>query len=189
MLSPFCSGTKAPSLESATLTDPAGPVEVRTVGGETGEVGSYLTGAIVIPVKPLAPNTTYTAEVTLAPNGELPAEQHRWTFRTGPANPSGVWPLGRGSPRDALPPQRRISKLRDHPEGVHGRQTPPRRADHLPRLGQRQLASSSTEAAPACSWGRNAPPPQAPRTADDAPACHVSIRSATATVPAETRCG
>jgi len=111
----LCAGTKAPSLESATLTGPAGPVEVRTVGGETGEVGSYLTGAIVIPVKPLAPNATYTAEVTLAPNGELPAEQHRWTFRTGPANPSGVWPLWEISPREALPPRRRISKLRITP--------------------------------------------------------------------------
>jgi hypothetical protein len=78
-------------------------------------VGSYLTGAIVIPVKPLAPNATYTAEVTLAPNGELPAEQHRWTFRTGPANPSGVWPLWDISPREALPPRRRISKLRISP--------------------------------------------------------------------------
>lgn len=100
-------------------------MEVRTVGGETGEVGSYLTGAIVIPVRPLAPNTTYTAEVTLAPNGELPAEQHRWTFRTGPANPSGVWPLGPSSPREALPPQRRISKLRITPRAfTDGRHHP-----------------------------------------------------------------
>jgi hypothetical protein len=128
----FCSGTKAPSLESATLTGPAGPVEVRTVGGETGEVGSYLTGAIVIPVKPLAPNATYTAEVTLAPNGELPAEQHRWTFRTGPANPSGVWPVGHSSPRDALPPQRRISKLRITPRAfTDGRRHPGARITYL----------------------------------------------------------
>jgi hypothetical protein len=111
----LCTGTKAPSMESATLTGPGGLVEVRTVGGETREVGSYLTGAIVIPVKPLASNATYTAEVTLAPNGELPAEQHRWTFRTGPANPSGVWPLWDISPREARPPQRRISKLRITP--------------------------------------------------------------------------
>ncbi len=110
-----CTSTKAPSLESATLTGPAGRVEVRTIGGETNEVGPYLSGAIIIPVESLAPNTTYTAEVTLAPNGELPAEQHSWTFHTGLANPGGVWPLGRRSPREALPLRRRISKLRVTP--------------------------------------------------------------------------
>jgi hypothetical protein len=71
------------------LTGPSGPVEVRTVGGNTSEVGGYLTGAIIIPVKPLEANASYTAEVALAPYGELPAESHRWTFQTGPANPNG----------------------------------------------------------------------------------------------------
>jgi hypothetical protein len=107
----FCADSSTPNLESATLMGPGGRVEVRTVGGETGEVGSYLTGAIVIPVKPLEPNASYTAEVTLAANGGLPAETHRWSFRTGPANPGGVWPVGHSSAREVLPPRRRISKL------------------------------------------------------------------------------
>ena len=107
----FCAGSSAPNLESATLTGPGGRVEVRTVGGETGEVGSYLTGAIVIPVKPLEPNASYTAEVTLAANRGLPAETHRWSFLTGPANPGGVWPVGHRSAHEGLPRRRRISKL------------------------------------------------------------------------------
>jgi hypothetical protein len=111
-----CAGSSAPNLESATLTGPSGRVEVRAVGGETGELGSYLTSAIVIPVKPLAPNASYTAEVTLAANGALPAETHRWSFHTGPANPSGAWPVGHSSAREALPPRRRISKLKISPE-------------------------------------------------------------------------
>ena len=110
-----CTDPGDPNLESATLTGPSGPVEVRTIGGETREVGSYLTGSMVIPVKPLAPNANYTAEVTLAANGGLPAETHRWSFRTGPANPGGTWPVGHSSPREALPPQRRVSKLRITP--------------------------------------------------------------------------
>lgn len=72
-----CAGPTAPNLESATLTGPDGRVDIRTVGGETPEVGPYLSGAIVIPVKPLAPNAMYTAEVALAPYGELPARRYR----------------------------------------------------------------------------------------------------------------
>jgi hypothetical protein len=109
-----CAGTTAPSLESATLTGPDGRVEVRTVAGDTPEVGPYLAGAIVIPVKPLAPDTTYTADVTLGPHWGLPAEQHQWTFRTGPANPDGRWPIGDSS-RSAGHPTARITKLRIAP--------------------------------------------------------------------------
>lgn len=68
-----CLDPTAPDVESAMLTGPSGPVEVRTVGGNTSEGGGYLTGAIIIPVKPLAANASYTAEVALAPYGELPA--------------------------------------------------------------------------------------------------------------------
>lgn len=111
-----CFGTEAPEIESATLTGPSGPVEVRTVGGNTNELGSYLTGAIILPVKQLAANTSYTAEVTLAPNEELPAESHRWSFRTGPANPDGAWPWPtRDSPRTTTFPAARISDLRIAP--------------------------------------------------------------------------
>jgi len=88
----FCPSQVAPAIESASLSGPQGPVEVRSVSGDTPEIGSYLSGAIVIPVKPLAPNATYTAEVTLAAYGDLPAEHHRWAFRTGPPNAYGEWP-------------------------------------------------------------------------------------------------
>jgi len=105
-----CLGPTAPDVESATLTGPTGNVEVRSVGGTTPEIGAYLTGAIVIPVKPLAPNASYTASVTLAPYGELPAESHRWSFQTGPANPDGAWPDG--SPSSARTSRRAITGLR-----------------------------------------------------------------------------
>ena len=107
-----CLGPNAPEVESATLTGPSGPVEVRWVGGETSEVGPYLTGAILIPVKPLAANATYTAEVTLAAYGELPAEHHHWSFRTGPPNPGGAWPIGR---QTDVRSRRQISRLRVAP--------------------------------------------------------------------------
>jgi hypothetical protein len=110
-----CLGPTAPEVESATLTGPTGPAEVRTVGGDTGEVGGYLTGAIIIPVKPLAANANYTAEVALAPYRELPAEHHRWSFHTGPANPGGAWPTRGGSPHIARYQAARISKLRVTP--------------------------------------------------------------------------
>ena len=112
-----CLGPIAPDIESATLTGPNGPVEVRTVSGNTNELGGYLTGAIVIPVKPLEANATYTAEVALAPYGELPAERHGWSFHTGPANPDGAWPRStRGSsPRSVSNHAARISKLRVAP--------------------------------------------------------------------------
>lgn len=112
-----CIGPNAPELESAMLTGPTGPVEVRTVGGNTSEVGGYLTGAIIIPVKPLEANASYTAEVALAPFGELPAERHSWSFRTGPANPDGAWPRADGTPRTAavIPAATRITRLRIAP--------------------------------------------------------------------------
>ena len=112
-----CLGANAPEIESVTLTGPTGPVEVRTVGGNTNEVGGGLTGAIILPVKPLAAETSYTAEVTLAPYGELPAASHHWSFRTGPANPDGDWPrpIRGSSPRSTSYQAPRISKLRIAP--------------------------------------------------------------------------
>jgi Carboxypeptidase regulatory-like domain len=80
------------SLASASLTGPGGPVQIKWVDGETPEVGGYLTGAIIIPVQPLAANTTYTADVTLNANSLAPEITHQWSFTTGAANPSGIWP-------------------------------------------------------------------------------------------------
>jgi hypothetical protein len=83
-----------PVITAASLTAASGPVQIKWVDANTEEVGGYLTGAIVIPVKPLAANTTYTANVTLEANlsAGLPEVSHQWSFTTGPANPSGMWP-------------------------------------------------------------------------------------------------
>jgi hypothetical protein len=66
---------------SVTLTGPQGPVAVKTVDNATPKLGPYLAGGIIIPVKPLAPQSTYTASVTLA-NGSATIS-HTWSFRTG----------------------------------------------------------------------------------------------------------
>jgi hypothetical protein len=81
-------------IQSASLTSAAGPVEVRWVD-QTGNLGGYMTGGIVIPVHPLQPMTTYTATVTLADlstsyAGVLPQATHTWTFTTGADNPGGT---------------------------------------------------------------------------------------------------
>ena len=110
-----CTGSTAPDVEAATVTGPDGPVDVRLVDGNTPEVGDYLSGAILIPAKPLAANATYTAEVTLAAYRGVPAEQHRWTFRTGPANPGGAWPVAHSSAASTVAQRRRITKLRVTP--------------------------------------------------------------------------
>ncbi|HWB69370.1 MAG TPA: Ig-like domain-containing protein [Solirubrobacterales bacterium] len=85
------SGTHLYQLDvtSASLSSPAGPVNVKWVDGG-------ISGAIIIPVQPLKPFTTYTASVTLAPfeesNGEqVSAKTHTWSFTTGYNNPSGGW--------------------------------------------------------------------------------------------------
>ncbi len=87
---------RPPDVTSASLRSEHGPAEVRWVDGESG-IGNYLTGAILIPVEPLEPWTTYTATVSLgeAPGaGEepLPPVSHSWSFTTGAPNPDGRWP-------------------------------------------------------------------------------------------------
>lgn len=88
----FCFGL-APTIVAASLYDPSGPVEVRSVDGSTSGVGGYLMGAIMIPVKPLAPYTTYTANVTLAASTfptTFPEVTHHWSFTTGAPETSGI---------------------------------------------------------------------------------------------------
>jgi hypothetical protein len=53
---------------------------VRWVDNSTGQIGPYLAGGILIPVKPLAPATSYQASVTVQDGTR--ALTHRWTFRT-----------------------------------------------------------------------------------------------------------
>jgi hypothetical protein len=69
----------------ASLT-PAVPV--KWVDNTTPSVGGIIpSGAILVPVTPLQPGTTYTASVTLA--GGIGSTTHRWTFTTT-ATPSAV---------------------------------------------------------------------------------------------------
>ena len=73
-------------ITAAALSGPDGPVDVRTVDNHTsgprGDLGSYLpAGGIVIPVRPLAAGSEYTAQVTFAT--DQGAQLTRiWRFRT-----------------------------------------------------------------------------------------------------------
>jgi hypothetical protein len=79
-------------IAAASLSSPAGPVPVAWVDSSTSQIGTDLAGAIIIPLKPLASETTYTASVALSGGESIPPVIHRWSFTTGPANPSGHWP-------------------------------------------------------------------------------------------------
>jgi hypothetical protein len=89
---------------SASLTGPSGPVPVKVADDESS-IGGFLTGAIIVPVQPLAAYTTYRATVTLAPVTSfadvvtLPGVTHSWSFTTGRPNPNGNWDEGGESSR------------------------------------------------------------------------------------------
>jgi hypothetical protein len=106
------------SIANATLTGPSGPVEIRWVDSTTNQVGPFLTGGVILPVKPLAPKTTYTAQVVLNAFGGtfdsvIPAVSHQWSFSTGATNPTGAWPGGPNDPTStATAKAPRISGLR-----------------------------------------------------------------------------
>ena len=77
-------------LTGASLSSVSGSVEVKWVSGSLG--------AIIIPVQPLAPFTTYTATVSLAETAPFSAdvaptgpETYSWSFTTGEENPGGGW--------------------------------------------------------------------------------------------------
>lgn len=79
-------GTLGARVVAATLEGPRGPVELRAVDNSTpGLVGFLPTGAQLIPVRPLAPSSTYTANVDLdltLSTGAVVRVGRRWTFRT-----------------------------------------------------------------------------------------------------------
>ncbi len=83
----FCFA-QGPSIASASLNGPSGPVVIKWVD------------SIIIPVKPLAAYTTYIATVTLNASASIvpgqpeavPQLTHQWSFTTGAVNTSGVWP-------------------------------------------------------------------------------------------------
>jgi hypothetical protein len=64
----------------ATLTRGRGKLAVRWVDNGTRTVGRYLTGAILIPVKPLKARTTYRVSVTV--QGRTGTLTHSWGFTT-----------------------------------------------------------------------------------------------------------
>lgn len=85
------------NVTSASLTSPDGPVAVKWVD-------KGVSGAIIVPVEPLEPFTTYTAKVTLGafegPQGEpVGSKSHTWSFATGHNNPGGEWREGAGKPK------------------------------------------------------------------------------------------
>jgi hypothetical protein len=68
------------TIKSVTLSGSSGPVAVRSVGTTTKEIGPYLAGGILLPVKPLTAGTSYTVSVTVADGtGKL---SHAWSFTT-----------------------------------------------------------------------------------------------------------
>jgi hypothetical protein len=87
-----CTAPSAAPLTSAALTGPSGPVAIQVV-----DAGGYSPADIIIPVEPLAPDTTYTAAVTLGTAVDdglvpVPSVSHTWSFTTGVSNPDGEWP-------------------------------------------------------------------------------------------------
>lgn len=85
---------------AASLSSTSGPVAIKWLDQEAS-LGGYLTGAIIVPLHPLEPYTTYTASVTLAEGsyGQIPQVTHTWSFTTGPPNPDGYWPRGTRAPK------------------------------------------------------------------------------------------
>ncbi len=86
-------------IESASLSSPSGPVAVKWMDPDS--LG-FLAGGDIIPLKPLKPFTTYTANVQIAAvdrssGPDVPAVSHTWSFTTGKNNPRGHWNEGNGS--------------------------------------------------------------------------------------------
>ena len=81
-------GTSSGQLTSASLTGPSGPLDVRYLDNTSSPVGMR-PGAIIIPVAPLLPATTYTAAVTFVAQSSVlgPGEvalSKTWSFTTRP---------------------------------------------------------------------------------------------------------
>jgi hypothetical protein len=76
-------------IAEGSLQGPSGPVEIRSVDNQTPQVGSYLPpGGILIPARPLAPLTTYTARVSFTGDGAGASPLTRtWSFTTRGLDP------------------------------------------------------------------------------------------------------
>lgn len=82
-------GTGPGAITSASLIGPAGPIQISTVDDDTsgplGRAGEYLgDGGVLIPRKPLAPFTHYSASATFVPNAGGKPLSVSWSFQTGP---------------------------------------------------------------------------------------------------------
>lgn len=109
----FSQGFEGIQVRSASLTSPSGSVPIKVADGGSS-IGGYLTGAIIVPVQPLAPFTTYQATVTLAPVSDfresriLPQITHSWSFTTGHNNPNGYWDEPKPKPAKQAKPRRTV---------------------------------------------------------------------------------
>jgi hypothetical protein len=89
----YATGVDGATLASASLTGPAGnEVALRTIDTRNDKLGPYMPpgSAFLIPVKPLAPGTRYTAHVTFDAEGTT--LRRTWQFTTA---------SGRGESRTA----------------------------------------------------------------------------------------
>jgi hypothetical protein len=118
-------GTSTGRLTSAALSGPDGPLEVRTVDNATPRLVGYMPpGGIVIPVKPLAVDATYTASATFHPDDGAPLSR-TWQFSTGasvmsdavPAAADAVQPDA-SAPAAPAPGQLRLETLRPSSRSV-----------------------------------------------------------------------
>jgi hypothetical protein len=75
-------------INSASLEGPDGPVEVRFVDNTTDTIGPYLTGGVLIPVKPLKAGSTYKASVSVAAPGG--AMSKSWSYTTAGGSAAGA---------------------------------------------------------------------------------------------------
>lgn len=86
---PWVAGGGIASVDAASLTGPAGAVDLRWVTNATPDVGALLPpGAILIPAKPLLPGTLYQAQATVRSVGGVEVARS-WSFRTGRV-PNGI---------------------------------------------------------------------------------------------------
>jgi len=101
-------------ITAATLTGPAGALEVRWVDNSTPTLGGYLTGGIIIPVKPLAASTAYTATAAIAGGSAA-----TWTFTTAAAAPAALVTPARV--RIPSAPQQRVPRQHAGPQRIRPR--------------------------------------------------------------------
>jgi hypothetical protein len=125
----FRDGFGRAHISGASLTGADGSsVPVRWLDQQSS-LGGYLTGAIILPVEPLRPFTTYSATVSLAavsdpsetdPFPSIPAQTYSWSFTTGRNNPGGIWDEGKLKQVKVGPGRKAVARWRHHQIIVKG---------------------------------------------------------------------